>query len=83
MARYLEEDSFGLVFGINTMMALVLQTILTLVVISDAGFALTTKGQFTVYAFYFIVISILYLISVLVEFLVAKRSKSIDLNEEQ
>lgn len=80
VARYLEEDSFGLVFGINTMMAVILQTILTLVVISESGFALTTKGQFTVYAFYYIGISIIYFISVVVEFFVAKQSKSIDLN---
>lgn len=76
VARYLEEDSFGLVFGINTTMALIFQTILTLVVISETGFALSPKGQFTVYAFYFIGIGFLYFISVTVDYLISKSSKS-------
>ncbi|KAI8129812.1 Folate transporter 1 [Lucilia cuprina] len=85
VARYLEEDSFGLVFGINTTVALVFQTILTLVVISESGFALSPKGQFTVYAFYFIVVGILYFIFVLFEYFMSKRTKksNSDLSIEQ
>ena len=80
----MEEDSFGLVFGINTTMALIFQTILTLIVISENGFALSPKGQFTVYAFYFIGVGILYFISVVVEYLISKSSKtSSDINIEQ
>ncbi|KAM7362898.1 thiamine transporter 1-like [Cochliomyia hominivorax] len=86
VARYLEEDSFGLVFGINTTLALILQTILTLVVISESGFALSTRGQFTVYAFYFIAVGILYLTFFVFDFVIKKFTKkksSDDFNVEQ
>ncbi|XP_073832376.1 thiamine transporter 1-like [Musca autumnalis] len=78
VARYLEEDSFGLVFGINTMLALIFQTVLTLVVISENGFALSTKGQFTVYAFYFIAVGIIYFIAVISEYLYKKFKRNVD-----
>lgn len=67
VARYLEEESYGLVFGINTMVALLLQSILTFAVISETGFALSIIGQFTVYAFYFIIIGVIYFLAVVVE----------------
>ncbi|KAM8705827.1 hypothetical protein ACLKA7_010167 [Drosophila subpalustris] len=67
VARNLQEDSFGLVFGINTLLALVFQSLLTVVVISETGFALNPIGQYTVYAFYFIAVAIIYFISVIIE----------------
>lgn len=78
VARYLEEDSFGLVFGINTMVALIFQTILTLLIISEGGFALSTKGQFTVYAFYFIGVGIIYLVAVVTEYILKKYRRNVD-----
>ena len=45
VAKAIPKDSYGLVFGINTFMALLLQTILTTVVASKAGFALTPRPQ--------------------------------------
>lgn len=72
VARYLEEESYALVFGINTMLALVLQTILTLVVVSEGGLALNATDQYTVYAFYFIIIGILYLANALIEYFIKK-----------
>ncbi|KAL9917450.1 thiamine transporter 1-like isoform 2-T2 [Glossina fuscipes fuscipes] len=72
VARHLEEDSFGLVFGINTLLALIFQTIITVVVISDTGFALTVKGQYTVYAFYFIIIGVVYFLCALWNLLIVK-----------
>lgn len=56
------DDSFGLVFGMNTLLALVLQTVLTIVVISDSGFALGPRGQFIVYGSYFMVLAAIYVI---------------------
>uniref|UniRef100_A0A1L8EFP6 Putative micronutrient transporter folate transporter family n=2 Tax=Haematobia irritans TaxID=7368 RepID=A0A1L8EFP6_HAEIR len=76
VARYLEEDSFGLVFGINTMIAVIFQTIITLVIIDENGLALSTKGQFTVYAFYFIVVGIVYFIAVVIEYFLRKIKKN-------
>lgn len=67
VAKHLVEDSFGLVFGINTLVALTLQTILTIAVVSDTGFGLDIVGQFTVYGCLFIVTGIIYLLVILYE----------------
>ena len=45
MASRIQPDSYGLVFGVNTFMALFFQTILTLVVADDAGLALPPRTQ--------------------------------------
>ncbi|EDV92610.1 thiamine transporter 1 isoform X1 [Drosophila grimshawi] len=73
VARNLQEESFGLVFGINTLLALVFQSLLTVIVVSETGFELAPVGQYTVYAFYFIAVAIIYLISVLTEHLWNRR----------
>jgi len=41
----LKQESYGLVFGINTFLALLFQTILTLIVADQAGLALSPKDQ--------------------------------------
>ncbi|ALC47379.1 CG6574, partial [Drosophila busckii] len=75
VARNLQEESFGLVFGINTLLALVFQSLLTIIVVTETGFGLDTVGQYTVYAFYFIAVAVIYFISVVVEH-VWQRGKS-------
>ncbi|KAH8420806.1 hypothetical protein KR222_005454 [Zaprionus bogoriensis] len=66
LAGCLVTDSFALIFGINTLVALVLQSLLTVVVVSEmAGLNLDTFQQFAVYAFYFIVIGALYFLAVI------------------
>ena len=45
-------DSYGLIFGINRFMALVFQTILTLVITDEGGFALSERSQFLAYGSY-------------------------------
>ncbi|KAH8311297.1 hypothetical protein KR044_005451 [Drosophila immigrans] len=71
LASSLVEDSFALIFGINTLVALAIQTLLTLVVVSESsGLNLNTFEQFTVYAFYFVIFGIVYFIAVVVEYLV-------------
>ncbi|KAH8248272.1 hypothetical protein KR038_009877 [Drosophila bunnanda] len=67
VARHLEDDIFGLVFGFNTFVALIFQSLLTLIFIT--GFQLDPVGQYAAYAFYFIGVGVLYLASVLVEWL--------------
>ncbi|XP_016983272.1 thiamine transporter 1 [Drosophila rhopaloa] len=69
VARNLQEDSFGLVFGFNTLVALIFQSLLTMIFVTDTGFELDPVGQYTVYAFYFIAVGVLYLISVLIEYI--------------
>lgn len=65
----MEDDIFGLVFGFNTLVALIIQSLLTMIFVTDTGFELDPVGQYTAYAFYFIGVGLLYLISVLVEWL--------------
>ncbi|KAH8292162.1 hypothetical protein KR054_006451 [Drosophila jambulina] len=81
LASSLLEDSFALVFGFNTFVGLILQVIMTFVVVSEnANLNLDVFQQFTVYAFYFIVIGVLYFVVFLVKYLWScfGRSKSID-----
>ena len=45
IARNISPSSYGLVFGINTFLALGFQTILTTIVADSAGFALEPRQQ--------------------------------------
>lgn len=45
VAKYLSEDSYALIFGLNTFFALLLQSLLTLIVVSSKGFALDIISQ--------------------------------------
>jgi thiamine transporter 2/3 len=45
VAKNIGEDSYGLIFGVNTFIALALQSVLTLVVVSDVGLALKIRTQ--------------------------------------
>ncbi|CAG0889230.1 unnamed protein product [Darwinula stevensoni] len=53
VAKEILPDSYGLIFGVNTFVALVLQTLLTVIVVEDIGFALLPREQFMAYCFYF------------------------------
>ncbi|XP_055602734.1 thiamine transporter 1-like isoform X2 [Uranotaenia lowii] len=76
VAKHLEEDSFGLIFGINTFLALAFQTILTVVVISESGLALDMRGQFKVYGGYFLVLAVIYFVPATVSSVQYCRRKS-------
>jgi thiamine transporter 2/3 len=52
VAQRISEDSYGLIFGINTFLALLVQTILTLIVADDVGLSLDERSQFVVYGGY-------------------------------
>lgn len=60
MAKNLEDDCFGLVLGINTLVALLLQSLLTLIVISARGLALPIRQQYLFLACYFFVLASFY-----------------------
>ena len=62
IAKNLFEDSFGLIFGLNTLIALSLQTILTLTIVSS-GFKLSVVGQFNVYGALYCVLGLLFVFS--------------------
>ncbi|XP_018798425.1 PREDICTED: thiamine transporter 1 [Bactrocera latifrons] len=72
VAENLSDDSFGLIFGINALAALVLQTILTLVVVTDTGYGLGPREQFFIYGCYFIAIAIMYFSAVFLRLLLKK-----------
>ena len=63
VARRISETSYGLVFGFNTFVALGLQTILTTIVASSAGLALSPPAQFQVYGGCFLVMGLVFILS--------------------
>lgn len=60
LAKKLENDTFGLIFGVNTFVALVLQTLLTIFLVSGNDFVLNVIEQFLVYAGFYFVFATLY-----------------------
>lgn len=60
MASKLQEDCFALIFGINTLIALILQSLLTFVVIS--AFTLNVRIQYQVYAGWFLALAVVFVI---------------------
>ncbi|KHN74186.1 Folate-like transporter 2 [Toxocara canis] len=64
LARKMVCESYGLVFGLNSFIALVLQTILTLVVVDKRGFGMDVRSQFIVYGAYHAVIAVIFLCSI-------------------
>lgn len=75
MAKNLAEDSFALIFGINTLLALVIQTVLTIVVVSESGLELSPRKQFLVFGGYFVVLAIVFLIASFVKLFIQKKDK--------
>ncbi|KHJ89071.1 reduced folate carrier [Oesophagostomum dentatum] len=63
LADGMEVASYGLVFGLNTFVALVLQSILTFVVASSGGLALSIRPQFEVYSGYHFVVAAIFIVS--------------------
>lgn len=72
VAQHLADDSFALIFGINTFFALIFQSVLTVLVIS--WLELNTRDQFLVYGFYFVALSLIYLVTSLVKLLFFRNS---------
>ncbi|XP_037377817.1 thiamine transporter 2 [Talpa occidentalis] len=61
IAVNLSVERYALVFGINTFIALVIQTILTVIVVDPKGLNLPVRIQFLVYGSYFAVIAGIFL----------------------
>ncbi|KAJ8253053.1 hypothetical protein GJAV_G00208610 [Gymnothorax javanicus] len=61
IAANLSMRRYALVFGVNTFIALLLQTMLTLIVVDSVGLGLDIISQFLIYASYFAVIAIVFL----------------------
>lgn len=71
IAKNLADDTFGLIFGFNTLIALIVQTIVTLAVVSN-GFKLGPSGQFQVYGFFYITLAGGYLINLALDIIKAR-----------
>ncbi|XP_071320789.1 thiamine transporter 1 isoform X2 [Trachinotus anak] len=63
IAASLNMQRYALVFGVNTFMALLLQSLLTVVVVDSAGLGLNVFTQFLIYGGYFTVISVVFLLA--------------------
>lgn len=62
IAKCIKNESYGLVFGVNSFAAVVVQSILTaLVVTKGVGFALSPRDQYFVYGWFFILIGAIYI----------------------
>lgn len=63
IAKYIKNESYGLVFGVNSFLGLVAQTILTAIVVTKGvGFALAPREQYFVYGLFFIGIAVIYIV---------------------
>ncbi|KAM8854231.1 solute carrier family 19 member 3b [Synchiropus picturatus] len=62
IASNLSMECYALTFGINTFVALALQTVMTLIVVDEAALGLDIVTQFLIYGSYYAVISVLFLI---------------------
>lgn len=54
-------ERYALVFGMNTFIAVVLNSILTLIIVDDAVLGLSVSIQFIIYSGYFLVVALTYL----------------------
>lgn len=63
IAASLTMPRYALVFGVNTFVALLLQSVLTVVVVDSAGLGLDVFTQFLIYGGYFAVISVIFFLA--------------------
>lgn len=63
IASSLSKELCALVFGVNTLFATILNTIITLIVSDKWGLGLPVHSQFLVYFMYFVVLSVAYLVA--------------------
>ena len=62
IAKNLKENSYGLVFGINSWFALGFEVVLTITVADSAGLNLDPRDQFYVYGGYFLATGLLFVL---------------------
>ncbi|KAK6760220.1 hypothetical protein RB195_021638 [Necator americanus] len=83
IAIELTSTNYGLVFGWNTFVAVVLQTLLTFVVADSHGLNLDMRTQFVVYGVYFAAVGAIFLVvSVCSKFKTSPAEVTADVNQE-
>ncbi|KAK2856713.1 hypothetical protein Q5P01_005448 [Channa striata] len=83
IAASLNMHRYALVFGVNTFVALLLQSLLTVVLVDSAGLGLDVFTQFLIYGGYFAVISMFFLLAGLYKLASRRRSKQEALGSSQ
>ncbi|XP_055069101.2 thiamine transporter 1 [Misgurnus anguillicaudatus] len=74
IAANLSMKRYALVFGVNTFIALLLQTLLTVIVVDSAGLGLDIFLQFFIYASYFTAVAAIFFIAWLYKIVKRRRS---------
>ncbi|XP_056089589.1 thiamine transporter 1 [Rhinichthys klamathensis goyatoka] len=74
IAANLSMKRYALVFGVNTFIALLLQTVLTVIVVDSAGLGLDIFLQFLIYASYFAAVAVIFFIAGLYKLFKRRRS---------
>ncbi|XP_051985777.1 thiamine transporter 1 isoform X1 [Xyrauchen texanus] len=77
IAANLSMKRYALVFGVNTFIALLLQTLLTLIVVDSAGLGLDIFLQFLIYASYFAAVAGIFFIAGLCKLIKSRRSSEL------
>ncbi|GLV41571.1 uncharacterized protein CBL_06800 [Carabus blaptoides fortunei] len=78
VAKDIPEDTYGLVFGLNTLIALSLQTIVMLVVVDgDVGMGLSPRNQYLMYGGYFMAIAAVYIVIGVISWSKVKKTECI------
>ncbi|XP_036425683.1 thiamine transporter 1 [Colossoma macropomum] len=82
IAANLNMRRYALVFGVNTFIALVLQTLLTVIVVDSAGLGLDIFPQFLIYGSYFAAIAVIFLIAGIYKVATRRRSNGAEVQTE-
>lgn len=77
IAKHIKPDSYALVFGVNSFVSLICQTILTFTVASEELLALPIRTQFLVYGLSFVLLGSFYLIKAIITYLQLYTSRSL------
>ncbi|CAG9530365.1 unnamed protein product [Cercopithifilaria johnstoni] len=64
LAKKMVSESYALIFGLNSFVALILQALLTMIVVDEHGLAMRVRSQFLVYSIYHAVIALIFLFSI-------------------
>lgn len=77
VAKRLAPDTFGLIFGINTLVALIMQSIMTVLVVSKRFMVLDVITQFLIYAGFYFVFAILYFLNIVINIINKKKQQGV------
>lgn len=80
VAKDIQPDTYGLIFGCNTFFALIIQSILTFIVVDGTVMGLSPRPQFLVYASYSVLLGVIFLVTGLRNYCRRRRHFNVDHN---